>query len=365
MKPQLLLGVLLLGHSLLVGCDGSDSVSPQGNAGGSGGGNPSGIGGNHTGGASATGGLRALGGAHVGGATSGGVSSGGAATGGVAVGGQSMAGASSLGGAPNGGASGSAPGGSTSGGSNIGGAANGGASNGGKSAGGANTAGAGRGGASTGGSASGGTATGGAASGGRTTGGSAAGGRSTGGNAAGGSAAGGSNVDPHGFTLRLPTSRQVTCAGSVHTLEDSDWICTFNYGATKGFVYIQSTPVDCVQVMSVVPSFTSVAQLSINGQVTSLGSASYDWGGNHHNDMLSFTYGGNGYDYYHSSFGFGWRSCNDMDCLQVSVGATGTVTNDGCTSTRTLPQVCSQIATNGTYADLAVDKFAKCPGDTS
>jgi hypothetical protein len=180
-------------------------------------------------------------------------------------------------------------------------------------------------------------------------------------------AAGGADADaktdPHGFKIRLPRSRQITCGGAKETLEDQDWICNFDHGEIHGYVYIQSTPVSWIKIMGVIPSFTSLAQISIDGQVQSLEGAKYDWGGNHHNDMLSFGYAGNGYNYYHSSFGFGWRSCNNMDCLQVSVGATGTVTEDGCTKDRTLPQVCSKINADGTYEDLSKDTFAKCLGD--
>ncbi len=107
-----------------------------------------------------------------------------------------------------------------------------------------------------------------------------------------------------------------------------------------------------------------LAQISINGTVTTLANAEYDWGGNHHNDALSFYYQNAHYQYYHSSFGFGWRSCQPMDCINVyAVGGT-TPTTEGCASTRTLPEVCVLIKTGGTH-DPLVDKFAKCAGDPS
>jgi hypothetical protein len=189
------------------------------------------------------------------------------------------------------------------------------------------------------------------------------------GNVGGASAAGGTRAapvsDPTGFSIRIPTSHTLTCNdGSTESFDDTDWICSFAYGGKTGTVYIQSTPTSCKVIMSAQATFTTdLAQIAIDGKLTNVEGAAYDWGGNHRNDMLTFSYGGNTYDYYHSSFGFGWRKCQNMDCLQVSVGSTGSVTEDGCASTRTLPAVCSQIQKDGTYDSLSADSFAKCVGD--
>jgi hypothetical protein len=141
------------------------------------------------------------------------------------------------------------------------------------------------------------------------------------------------------------------------SVTDADWICSFDYGGTKGYVYILAKPTDC----SLYPNFTTqLAQISINNEVTPLEKATYEWGGNHHNDKISFTYDGNEYHYFHSSFGTGSRACQNMDCLQVSVGATGTVTDDGCKSSRSIPIVCSKVKADGSYDDLSVDTFKPC-----
>jgi hypothetical protein len=117
--------------------------------------------------------------------------------------------------------------------------------------------------------------------------------------------------------------------------------------------------------MGIIPIYTNLlAQISIDGTVTSLANAQYDWGGNHHNDALTFDYQGKTYRFYHSSFGYGWRQCQNMDCINIyTLGAT-TLETEGCASTRTLPEVCVPIKADGTH-DPLVDTFKKCPGDTT
>ena len=69
---------------------------------------------------------------------------------------------------------------------------------------------------------------------------------------------------------------------------------------------------------------------------------------------------GTSYRYYHSSFGFGWRRCQPMDCVQ-ELRSDGVV-DDGCTPARTRPIVCVEIAEDGTEPAL-LDTFEKCLGD--
>jgi hypothetical protein len=173
-----------------------------------------------------------------------------------------------------------------------------------------------------------------------------------------------------GFVIRTPSSHSFNCnspstgESSSETFSDADWICSFSYNGKTGAVYIQSTPTACKVVMSAMPVFTTAtAQISFDGKVSELTNAKYDWGGNHHNDSLSFAYEKDTFKYYHSSFGFGWRSCQNMDCLQVSAGSTDSVTTDGCKSDRAIPIVCSQIKEDGSYDSLSVDSFKKCLGD--
>jgi hypothetical protein len=175
--------------------------------------------------------------------------------------------------------------------------------------------------------------------------------------------AGNTNQNPSGFNIRIPQTRSVSCSGTPTDFDDMDWICSFSYQGKTATVYAQSNPTGCNVVLTEIATYTTVsAKIAVNGTVSDLQDAAYDWGGNHHNDSLAFTYEGTHFNYYHSSFGFGWRSCQNMDCLQVLDDA-GAAKEDGCTSARTMPIVCSLIQPDGTYASLSVDTFAKCPGD--
>ncbi len=182
---------------------------------------------------------------------------------------------------------------------------------------------------------------------------------------------GGAELCPNeefGFQFRKPGDYEILCdyypPGFIEnpiSFTDIDWLCTFDYNGTQGYVYIQSTPVSCQIVMSPIATYTAgKAQISINGNLTDLTNASYSWGGNHHNDSLSFDYNGYSFKYYHSSFGTGWRACQPMDCLQVHQG--GQLVEDGCTVDRTLPVVCEQIGADCSH-DALDDDFAPCTGD--
>ena len=118
----------------------------------------------------------------------------------------------------------------------------------------------------------------------------------------------------------------------------------------------------CVWLMSAQAAYEVVAQIMIDGNIEPLPGAAYDYGGNHNNDLVEFTYEGKTYRYHHSSFGFGWRSCQPMDCAQITEGD---VMDDGCTCDRTHPIVSSPIQQDGTYDPLDVDNFAVCLGDST
>lgn len=169
-----------------------------------------------------------------------------------------------------------------------------------------------------------------------------------------------------GFPIRKPANHEIACDSEFFDkidAMDADWLCTFVQGGVTATVYTQSTPTDCEVTLSGYPSFgVNSGWLAQDGQaLATLGAVSYDWGGNHHNDSLSFTWNGKGYRYYHSSFGFGFRSCQEMDCLQVRDSG-GTLIEDGCGPTRSLPIVCQPIAADGTWQAL-VDQFERCNGD--
>jgi len=146
---------------------------------------------------------------------------------------------------------------------------------------------------------------------------------------------------------------------------DEDWLCTFHQAGQAGYVYVRSSATSAQCLMSLTPVYTTQsAQISIDGTVTSLVNAQYNFGGNHHNDSLSFDYQGKTYKYYHSSFGFGWRQCQAMDCINVYAVGTTTLQTEGCASSRTLPEICVTIKADGTH-DALVDTFKKCLGDST
>lgn len=183
------------------------------------------------------------------------------------------------------------------------------------------------------------------------------------------------DVDPSkdfGFALRKPASVKLSCAGMPPPIPaelataQMDWLCSLPAKALgePAYLYAQFNPDKCESSgMSANPSFKLAgAWLSQGGKVTQLSAASYDWGGNHHNDAIEFDAGAKHWRAYHSSFGFGWRQCQPMDCLQQTQGVGGTVIEDGCTKERTLPAVCRPIEADGSY-DALIDSFKPCLGD--
>lgn len=190
-----------------------------------------------------------------------------------------------------------------------------------------------------------------------------------GGSAGAPDAPGGSGATTLGFTLRSPEERTVTCSGGDPSvtepalLMDEDFVCTFVHGAVDGHVYVQATPTDCQQLMGAVPtSFEATGWLSIDGVTTPLEGLLYDHGGNHLNNTIEFVLEGSHYRFAHSSIGFGGRSCQPMDCLQVYRADGTTLVEDGCTVDRTLPVVCAAVESAGVLP-LLEDTFAPCPGD--
>jgi len=170
----------------------------------------------------------------------------------------------------------------------------------------------------------------------------------------------------HGFEIRLPETHMITCSEyptgypeGPQEFDDADWLCTFDDGAAQGHIYVQSSPIDCGQgLFMFYPIFeTGVAAISIAGEVSALDDAEYDWGGNHHNDSLSFGFAGKQYVYDHSSFGPGYRACAPVDCMRVFVGSE--LIEDGCTQARTLPIVCEEIHPDGSHDPLE-DTFEPC-----
>lgn len=184
------------------------------------------------------------------------------------------------------------------------------------------------------------------------TGGSAAGG--SGGHGGGGGSApggGGSAGGEFGFMYRKPGATDV------------DWLCTFRQGSVSGHVYARFDQNGTTSVgIATIPVYKSAgAQLSVAGAPSELTNVVYEYGGGHNNDSLRFDIGGKTYKYYHSSFGFGFRKCQPMDCINVYAAGGTTPEIEGCTAARTLPEVCVPIKVDGTH-DPLTDRFMKCPG---
>lgn len=182
------------------------------------------------------------------------------------------------------------------------------------------------------------------------------------------------------FKPRVPKAAAYHCSaedrfmgGSMEIdFDQQDWICTFKYAGKEGFVYVQGTPTSCKSVgMGMNPEISvDTAVLYVNGKYATPKNLSYEWGGNHHNDKFRFTYDGKVYEYFHSSHGFGGRSCQEMDCMRVYEADGTTLIEDGCktfddnlSEVRSLPVVCRFASLDdGSFGDFT-DTFELCVGD--
>ena len=180
---------------------------------------------------------------------------------------------------------------------------------------------------------------------------------------AGGVDSGPCTVDSRGFCIRVPQTRDVPWTDymgdpQILPMLDVDFVCTLDYGSLHGFIYVQSRATTCQFgcEMAIDGAWISV------GGVTAPITASYNWGGNHRNDAIRVNYDDKVFNYYHSSIGFGWRACHEPDCTQVYQVDGTTLIDDGCTMTRTLPQVCVLVDEQGAVPPL-VDDFTHCLGD--
>ncbi len=179
----------------------------------------------------------------------------------------------------------------------------------------------------------------------------------------GGSAGSGGASNPggeFGFIYRSPQQDVLQCSdeSSSWQLDDADWLCTFDNREQSGYVYVQSTPVECAPLGYPIYQ-TQLAQLSLDGDVEPLTNAQLETG-NHAAYLLSFDYDGKNYSLAHSSIDFAYHACQNMDCMRIMEGST--LIEDGCTKARSLPVVCVPILPDLTHEPL-IDTFAPCPGD--
>lgn len=157
--------------------------------------------------------------------------------------------------------------------------------------------------------------------------------------------------EEYGFNVRKPGAMNL------------DWLCTFDGESSYVYARLLQTGTERTGIAETPVYMVELAQISVNGKVSELANARYDYGGGHHNDALSFDYDGATQSYYHSSFGFGFRSCQPMDCRNVYALGTTTLQTEGCAPARSLPETCVSIEADGTHAALE-DKFIKCQGDS-
>ena len=168
------------------------------------------------------------------------------------------------------------------------------------------------------------------------------------------------------FSVRKPDQNAYNChleAMDIHdTLSAHDVICTFKYEKMDGFIYMQGTPTSCEGFMQAIPVIDNPKiELYVNGNMAKVTEPAYDWGGNHHVDEISFVYDGKKFAYNHSSVGFGWRPCQEMDCIKV-YSADGDLIKDGCGEDRTIPIVCNVVDKDGKVKSFE-DNFKVCDGD--
>ncbi len=170
-----------------------------------------------------------------------------------------------------------------------------------------------------------------------------------------------SDANGFGFAVRAPHTVTLSTSGGPMDFPTQDFGCTLRAGGNNAVVYVQATPTGAFEGgLASTPTFANVRGWlhDRNTMTTREVTATYEWGGGHHNDFFDLTVGTQHFRYYHSSFGFGFRKCQAVDCVQIRT-AGGDVSEDGCTEARTLPEICVEI-TNTTFPALSSDTFVPC-----
>lgn len=170
---------------------------------------------------------------------------------------------------------------------------------------------------------------------------------------------------PFGFTLRLPGTREVPCTGifcnsPTQTAEDTDYICDLRWSGLEYYVYVQSHGTSFLDFMGLL--YEVDGAWYSDGTNATPTTAVYLWGGNHHNDSLIVDLPSHQVRWDHSSFGFGFRQCQPMDCVAVYEAGPGAELVNGCQPERTVPAICKRVAPDGTITAWE-DTFMRCAGD--
>ena len=158
------------------------------------------------------------------------------------------------------------------------------------------------------------------------------------------------------FSMRKPTETDLICS-MMPTLQ-TDWLCTIEFDGYSGVFYIQNDPVECLD--HPMPAFaTRRAVLAQDGEFTPLEQPVYEMVEHPFNSFFDFNLGAYHFRYDHSDIAEYGTACAPMDCIVVTSRTDGSIIENGCTSARTLPVVCAQVQSDGTFKEL-VDEFENC-----
>ncbi len=176
------------------------------------------------------------------------------------------------------------------------------------------------------------------------------------------------------FVIRVPEERTIQCRDEIsgnlvdQQFWDVDYLCDCHNDSFQATIYVQARPDSCI--LRFAAYSVNAAWIKINGKIQPLPSASYNWGGNHHNDRLTFTYNGRIYSLYHASFGWGWRACAEPDCMQLCEDdQCRAIKTDGCgrqvcSDRPALKVTCVQVQNDGSVPPLLDPWVAQTGRDT-
>jgi hypothetical protein len=175
----------------------------------------------------------------------------------------------------------------------------------------------------------------------------------------------GDTANPWDFDIRMPDQEAKECVTEfvgTSMMPQADFICQIDNTAMNAMLYIQSNPESCDGFGT--PAYsTPGAWLKTGDQIAEI-TGSYDAGGKHRNDYITFNVGDTKFIIGHSSIGWGWRVCSPPDCLIVcengvdctADGVTG-IQQNGCTRAAggpppALQVICVQVNADGTVPEM-------------
>jgi hypothetical protein len=170
-----------------------------------------------------------------------------------------------------------------------------------------------------------------------------------------------------GFEIRKPVAITIPCGTTTAQEYQMDMVCESDNSELQAAIYMQSRPTSCGP-MSAVTYTVEKGWIQTAEGVVALEQMSYDGGGNHKNDRISFLWRGKYYSFYHSSIGFGFRACASPDCMQICQDLEcRNVAMDGCVrpSCKSPPHLdvrCAVVKSDGTVPERVDAWTTKVPG---